>query len=186
MAQKTMNINLNNNTSVVIRRLRSGDNIRLQNFNKNLSKETRKLFSPHAYDNETVAKIIMRSESDEDRVYIAVDGETVVAYFFLWWFKTEFPVLGIGITDQYQGCGLGKKIMLLLLNDAKAADCNGVELTTVMDNEKALSLYEKVGFKRLGVVENLDGSGNIIKEWHLLYSLKPNIKPPDREHGPPV
>ena len=91
---------------IIFRRLKTGDDKILKNFHCNLSEYSRRLFTPHAYDNETITKVIARSERDDDLVYIAVDEEKVVAYFFLWWFKTSFPVLGIGISDAYQGQGL--------------------------------------------------------------------------------
>ena len=179
-------LNLKNGQSIVFRRLQAVDRELLQRFGRNLSDATRSLFSPHSYDDQTLEKVIARSESDEDRVYVAIDGEKIAAYCFLWWFDTKFPVLGIGIADEYQSLGLGKQLMSILIEDARNAGCDGVELTTVLSNERAFSLYERVGFKCLGTVENVAGDGRILKEWHMLYPFGPGAKPPQRKHEPPV
>ena len=179
-------LNLKNGQSIVFRRLQVGDRELLQGFDRSLSNDTRSLFSPHSYDDQTVEKIIARSESNEDRVYIAIDGGKIAAYCFLWWFNTKYPVLGIGVADKNQGLGLGKQLMSILIEDARNAGCDGVELTTVMSNERAFALYEKVGFKCLGVVENVSGDGRIVKEWDMLYPFSPIAKPPKRKHEPPV
>jgi ribosomal protein S18 acetylase RimI-like enzyme len=177
---------LKNGGEVSFRRLQKGDEGALRQFNETLNNDSRVSFSPHKYDEETLAKVIQRSESDEDRVYAAFDGERIIAYFFLWWFKTEFPVLGIGIADDFQGQGLGKQIMKHLIADAEKHDRYGVELTTMIENERAATLYEGIGFKRLNQVDNLAGDGRIMKEWHMFYPIKPDTQPPSRTHAPPV
>ncbi len=169
--------NLKNGTALAYRRLQTEDASQLQAFNRDLSKRSRDLFSPHSYSDETVAKIAARSQSDEDRAYIALDGEKIVAYFFLWWYQTSYPILGLGIADEYQGQGLGPQIMARLIEDGKQSGCDAIELTTALDNKRAFGIYEKVGFKCLGQVDNIDGDGRHIPEWHLFYPFKPNVTP---------
>ncbi len=178
---------LKDGRSVVYRKIRKGDEQALARFNDELSERSRSLFMPHSYDAETLAKVIERAENGNDLVYIVLDEEDrVIAYFFLWWVDTPFPVLGIGILDEYQGQGLGKQMMERLISDAKEAGCNGIELTTALDNKAAYSLYEKVGFKCLGQVDNVAGDGRVLKEWHMYYPIKPDVLPPPREHCAPV
>ena len=179
------NLNLINGQIVVYRQLCKGDEQILQEFDKDLSDKTRELFAPHSYDDETVAKIIARAESGEDLVYIAIDSEKVVAYFFLWWAKTEFPILGIGISDDFQGKGLGKQIIKILIDDGRNAGCTGIELTTLLYNKRAFTLYEKMGFELLGEVDNINSYG-IVREWHMFYPFRQGIVPPARKHEPPV
>ncbi|MBL4700724.1 MAG: GNAT family N-acetyltransferase, partial [Phycisphaeraceae bacterium] len=142
-------LTLKNGSTVAYRRLRAGDDLQLQTFNRNLAQLSREFFSPHAYDDQTVAKIIARAEKEEDRTYIVLDGEKIVAYFFLWWYQTRFPVLGIGIADEYQGLGMGSQLMAILIEDGKKSGCDAIELTTMLKNKKAFSVYEKVGFQCL-------------------------------------
>lgn len=179
-------INLKSGKTVTYRRLKSGDEEKLRAFDQSLSEKSRYLFSPHSYSDETLKKVIERSERDTDRVYVVIDDDRFIAYFFLWWFDTQFPVLGIGIADDYQGQGLGGKLMNILIEDAKQEGRDGVELTTALDNKKAKALYEKVGFECLGEVDNEAGDGRIIREYHMLYPITPGAKPPERQHAPPV
>ena len=76
--------------------------------------------------------------------------------------------------------------MYRLIEDAKAAGCAGVELTTALRNDRAFGLYEKVGFDCLGQVDNVTGDGRTVKEWHMFYPIKPGITPPPRRHCAPV
>ena len=176
---------IKNGASIEYRCLHKGDKKILQEFDKVLSDKTRELFAPHSYDDETVTKIIARAESGEDLVYIALDSGKVIAYFFLWWAKTEFPILGIGISDDYQGLGLGKQIIKILIDDGRKVGCVGIELTTLLYNKRAFALYEKMGFQLLGEVENINSYGTV-REWHMFYPFKQGIVPPARKHEPPV
>jgi len=186
MINRTELLKLKDGRTFPYRRVGKGDAGALRAFSCCLSKLTADLFMPHKYDDQTLAKVIERSEKDDDRVYVVCDGEKVIAYFFLWWYRTPFPVLGIGVDDDYHGLGLGKQLMQILLDDAVDAGCDGVELTTALTNKKAKSLYEKVGFRTLGVVDNYSGDGRLIREYHMVYPIKPDCKPPEREHKPPV
>ncbi len=171
---------------VLYRKLRSGDEEALARFNAGLSPRSRSRFLPHAYDRRTLERVIARAEAGRDLAYVALDGEQVIAYFFLWWYDTPFPVLGVGILDEYHRQGLGRQIVELLIAEAERAGCSAVELTTVLDNEPAYNLYTSVGFKCLGQVDNVAGDGRVVREWHMYYPLKRGAVPPPREHCSPV
>jgi len=178
---------LKNGGAVAYRRLKDGDQIRLKKFHNELSEKSQRLFTPHAYDDETLAKVVYRSVIDEDRVYIALDDkEVIVAYFFLWWYSSEFPVLGIGIADQFQGLGLGRQLIDILIEDGRTGRCSAIELTTMPNNEKAFALYQKLGFQYLGKVDNLAGDGSTLEELHMYYPIEAGVKIPERKHVAPV
>jgi ribosomal protein S18 acetylase RimI-like enzyme len=177
---------LKNGEVVAYRELRKGDEKALSAFNDELSERSRFLFMPHGYDADTLAKVIKRVEDGNDAAFVALDGTRIIAYWFLWWFDTDFPVLGIGILDEFHGRGLGGQLMRHLLKLAENKGCQAVELTTALDNKPGLALYEKVGFQRNGQVDNLSGDGRIIKEWHMFYPIKSGVVPPPREHCAPV
>lgn len=177
---------LKNGTVVSYRTLREDDEKKLSAFNDELSERSRDLFMPHGYDGETFAKVMIRVNNGDDIAFVAFDGERIVAYWFLWWFNTSFPVLGIGILDEFHGQGLGGQLMRHLIEAAKNGNCEAVELTTALDNIPGLALYEKIGFKRNGQVENLAGDGRVITEWLMFYPIKSGVVPPPREHCAPV
>ena len=177
---------LKNGGKLTYRRLDDRDQYKLKRFQKEMAKYAHGFFTPHASDDETINKVISRSMSDKDRVYIAFNREgVVVAYFFLWWYSSEFPVLGLGITPKYQGQGLGRQLIDILIEDARGNNCRAIELTTVLNNYRAFSLYQKLGFLYLGKVENLVGDGSVVEESHMYFPIEPEVKIPQRNHVTP-
>jgi RimJ/RimL family protein N-acetyltransferase len=183
---KDNTIVLKTGKTVSYRLLQRGDEKALQRFHEHLSKRSQELFTPHAYTNDVLQKIIQRTEEGTDRAYTLWDGIRCIAYFYLWWFNTDYPVLGIGIIDEFQGMGLGRRLINIMLEDAVRAGRAGVELTTELENARAKALYEAMGFKTLGVVENQNGDGRTNQEYHMFYPIKPGATPPERSFGPPV
>jgi len=169
-----------------IRLLASGDVDALQQFNAALSEQTRSRFLPHAYDSDTLARIIARAQSGIDRAYIALAGEVVVGYFFLWEIETPVPVLGLGLADAWQGRGLGRRFMEILIGDARIAGCSGIELTTLPENERAFALYRAMGFEHVGDADNVAGDGRVVRERVMFLPLVPGAQAPQRAFGPPV
>ena len=173
-------------TNVVIRPLLPGDEATLKEFNASLSEESRGRFLPHAYDDATLTRMIVRATQGIDRAFMAMEGDCPVGYCFLWDIADSVPVLGIGLTDAWQGRGLGRRLMTHLIDEARAAGCAGIELTTVPENERAFALYQKVGFTYLGDTDNSAGDGRVVRERMMFLPLKPGAQPPQRSFGPPV
>ena len=172
--------------TLVVRELCAGDVQALQQYHAGLSPETRAVFTPHAYDDATVARMIARAVDGTDLACVALAGREIVAYFFLWNMVDPVPSLGIGITDRYQHKGLGVQFMKMLIAGASAAKRDGVELTTVLTNARAFALYLKVGFQYVEDVDNIAGDGRVMRERWMFLPLKPGAKPIRREHRPPV
>jgi len=63
-------------------------------------------------------------------------------------------VLGIGITSEYRGRGIGTALMQATLEEAKAVGLTRLELTVREDNKHAIALYERLGFVHEGVKRN--------------------------------
>jgi ribosomal protein S18 acetylase RimI-like enzyme len=158
----------------------------LQRFNAGLSERTRSVFLPHAYDDETVRRYAARSEQAQDRAYLLYRGSEVVGYFFLWEFNKPVPILGLGLADTWQGQGLGEPMLRLPISDARTADRDAIELTTVPTNERALRLYQRVGFEEIGETDNIAGDGRIVRERRMFVALKPGARPRERSFKPPA
>ena len=171
---------------ITIRRLKPEHAAELVRFNDNLGEESRRLFLPHAYDPATIVTYIRRNADGKDISYVGVN-ETgqIVAYFFLWEIENDVPLLGIGITDSCQNRGLGHVLMNILRESAVRLDRSGIDLTTMLDNERAFHLYQSCGYTLIGEVPNLTGNGKIVTERRLFLPLKPDAVPPDRTFGPP-
>jgi len=169
-----------------IKKLSESDVHALIKFNENLSEKTRSQFLPHRYDEDTILQFVERNKKGIDLIYITLSDNKVVGYFFLWKFNTTFPILGIGIDDAYQGKGLGKKMMEVLIQDAKRYKKDGILLTTVLTNEAAYQLYLKMGFRYLGDIDNIAGDGRVVRERKMFLPLHENCgQPTDDDFEPP-
>jgi len=61
-------------------------------------------------------------------------------------------LLGIAILDGYRGLGLGQRMLGILLGRAKEIGVTLVELEVFANNERAIHLYRKRGFKVVGKI----------------------------------
>ncbi len=59
--------------------------------------------------------------------------------------------LGMGIVPAYRGQGLGCRLIETTLRAAREAGIERIELSVHSDNNRAIALYEKVGFVREGL-----------------------------------
>jgi ribosomal protein S18 acetylase RimI-like enzyme len=175
-----------NGRKLEVRRLTERLTPALQRFNAGLSEATRNVFLPHAYDDATMATYCTRNREGQDCSYLLCDGAAVVGYFFLWEIDQPVPLLGIGLADAWQAQGLGEPMMRLLIEDARAANRDAIELTTVLTNERAFRLYRRMGFEEIGEVDNVAGDGRIVRERRMFLALKPGVRPSERAFKPPA
>ena len=156
-------------------------------FDRKLSARSRGLFNPHSYTVESIRQLVKRQEGGQDAIFLARDGSgAVAAYLFLWYVDRPVALLGIGLADAYQGRGLGRQLLELLVAEGRRRGLDGLELTTAMDNDRAFALYQKLGFKHLGDVENVVGGGGVVVERAMFLPLKEGAKPMVGKHAPPV
>lgn len=59
---------------------------------------------------------------------------------------------GISVQKKFWGYGIGSCIMQAILETARQAGYEQLELDVVTDNKRAINLYEKYGFKILGTL----------------------------------
>lgn len=69
-------------------------------------------------------------------------------------FKTEdtMGIHQVGVLPSFQGQGIGKKLMMHLIEYAKIKQCKYV---TLQASQAGLSIYKKLGFKEIGSVYHL-------------------------------
>jgi ribosomal protein S18 acetylase RimI-like enzyme len=164
--------------TLTVRRLRPADREALCQFGGALSREMTARFLPHLYDEATLAPLLARSEAGDDLTLGVFQDARIVGYFFLHLFKHPFPLLGIGILDDFQGTGLGRQMMLLLIDEAVKNGNDGIDLTTLPTNDRAFNLYCSVGFRQIGFVENPLAGGGVTVERALRYIINPRAAAP--------
>jgi L-phenylalanine/L-methionine N-acetyltransferase len=59
---------------------------------------------------------------------------------------------GVGIDPKYAGKGLGTQMMQEIIDFGKTLGLLRIELSTATINDKAIHLYEKVGYQKEGVL----------------------------------
>lgn len=187
MKQNNETLSTSDGETIIISPLESEKDISgLIEFRNSVSEETQTNFAPHNYTPEVIRAYIERNKQGEDLIYLARAGERVIAYFFLWEFDQTVPVLGIGIRDDYQGRGLGKQMMRILIDDAKKAEKEGIALTVMPENSRAIRLYEAMGFYHSRDVENLQEGGKVLIVPEMFLPLREGAEAPIRKHEPPV
>ena len=86
--------------------------------------------------------------------------------------NTLFSIPGICVRDDYQGRGLGKKFMNYLIREAEKMGKKGLRLTVYKDNERAYSLYKKLGFREERIVIHMRlnfEEGDKVRQYQKFY-----------------
>lgn len=150
----------------------------------NLSEATRRVYGPHAFDQETADQICAELDSGQALRLLATLGsgeaEQIIGYFILVFGVHEgdrlrYERLGIAldgegdctlapsVADAYQSAGLGSVMMQHLCHIAR--DCGRQRMVmwggVRQDNPRAVHFYRKFGFEEKGAfyaggVDNYD------------------------------
>lgn len=109
-------------------------------------------FFDRADGNRRGALRFFEPEPEDAIRWMAVD-ETgrMVGYVFLWDVSRGVPWLGLAVADAYQGRRLGGRLLAHAHDYARVHSKGGILLTTHVANLRAQSLYERVGYERLGM-----------------------------------
>lgn len=83
------------------------------------------------------------------RIFVALDGDMVVGMVtgFTHFHPDkdeEFFVNELGVDDAYRRQGIGERLMIAILAEAKAMGCSDAWIGTERDNVPALALYRKL------------------------------------------
>ena len=141
-----------------IRLLKKDDKERVYNFFRKLGEEGSTFFN--------------RGNGNENRTYSFLDGnlpdhifwaavygegenEEIAGVVFLWRKDTGVPWLGIGISEEWKGRHLGRRLMTTAKEWALQNGAGGIMLTTAQDNFRGQGLYSRMGYEKIGTY--LDG-----------------------------
>ncbi len=146
---------------VIIRRIKSGDENALVEFYNGLSESSIRTFRPLGYKTTlNVCEDIVQDNSPEiDKKFdlVALHETRIVGWSFLWKIESGEPTFGLGIADDFQGKGLGSKLMDSVMKTARERGLKKVLLTVVKDNPVAWQIYERRGFVKYGEFVGEDG-----------------------------
>ncbi|WP_370076138.1 ribosomal protein S18-alanine N-acetyltransferase [Streptacidiphilus sp. MAP12-16] len=83
----------------------------------------------------------------------AADGR-ILGYAGLMAVAGSGDVQTIAVSREYWGTGLGPRLLTVLVRQAAAAGCEELLLEVRVDNPRAQRLYERFGFKPVGIRRN--------------------------------
>lgn len=88
-------------------------------------------------NNQAVGAVWYRLFDDFNKGYGYVDSNT--------------PELGIAVTKEVRGMGLGTLLMNKIINQAISEGYKSISLSVDLENSNAVHLYKKLGFEEYGV-----------------------------------
>ncbi|HOJ21841.1 MAG TPA: GNAT family N-acetyltransferase [Armatimonadota bacterium] len=144
-----------NGRELFVRPLRLTDTDRILSFMVSLSPESRRLFRPHPFNRDDAERAVRDAQTGRSSRFVLVDPQEdeIVGYAY---FSesgvgdTRVPMLGIAVADAYQNMGLGRLLMELLFEEARAQGKAGLQLTVYKENARAIHLYTALGFRIVG------------------------------------
>jgi len=146
----------------IILRVPSNDDVELlYGYGKEIEKEdTFILLNPDEpltmKDEKTYVKTLSKDILEKKKVaYLALDGEKMIGSCEvkrLLKRQGHVGVLGITILKEYRGDGIGKKLLLFVIEKArKNLGVSQIILNCFANNTVACGLYESVGFREYGL-----------------------------------
>jgi len=143
----------------VIKEIAEGDAPALQAFYNSLDPFGKEMFHPIGPVAELHAceKLVQDALSGGRYDLVIARGDEILGWAFVSDLEKDCPLLGIGISEERRGRGLGAKLMERLVESVRSRGNNGIELTVVRTNDRARRLYESFGFEICGEHEGTDG-----------------------------
>ncbi|MFJ6210438.1 GNAT family N-acetyltransferase [Lysinibacillus sp. NPDC092081] len=89
-------------------------------------------------ENHTVGAVWYRLFDDNNKSYGYIDGNT--------------PEIGMAVSKEVRGRGVGTLLMRKIIQQAKDEGYNTISLSVDLENDTAINMYQKLGFKDYEVV----------------------------------
>lgn len=86
--------------------------------------------------------------------YVAKDEKAVVGYMLYQTWGDELELHSIAVSPKRRRCGIARKMIEYMMDDARSRGVRNVFLQVRPSNEAARSLYTKFGFNVIGVRKN--------------------------------
>jgi len=103
---------------------------------------------------EYIKKVLEECEKDERVQILAEINKKIVGSCEIKKSKSEVNQhignLGVSVLKGYRGIGIGKKLLQTCMEKAKEIGIEIVTLDVYADNERAIKIYKKLGFKEFG------------------------------------
>ncbi len=118
----------------------------------------------------TKKMFLMELQQPGLRLSVVVKDKNVIAgYIFIHYIIDEIHIVNIAVAPEYQRCGIAQMILQNIIQAAAKAGYVRAHLEVRKSNLAAIALYQKLGFKIVGVRKNYYQAE---KEDALLMSLE--------------
>jgi ribosomal protein S18 acetylase RimI-like enzyme len=131
-------------------------------------------------DEQNWVKDVVKKVKEGKKVFLIVrDGKMVVgntSFEMLTFRKNHIARMGIAIRQGYRGAGLGKYLITEIMKLAKKQlkpTPKLFQLEVYENNEPAIALYKKMGFKIVGKIpKQIQYKGKLISEYIMIRPVK--------------
>jgi len=132
---------------IAIRRVEERDaHVLSQFFAENNRTDVTRYFHPFPLTSQVALEIANRLR--RDRFYMGSRGERVIAFCMLrgWEEGFEIPSFGLLVDYRYRGQGVGRIMTEFAISEARREGAPAIRLTVYASNDRAVRLYESLGF----------------------------------------
>jgi ribosomal protein S18 acetylase RimI-like enzyme len=126
-----------------------------------------------------IAQVVSNLTTEGNYTFGAFDGEELIGVVTLLQEKAEkiqhrANIYAMYVTPKKQGLGVGESLLTAAINKAKSIDgIEKINLSVVANNEPAIKLYTKLGFKVYGLEEKaMKLNGVYLDDEHRVLHLK--------------
>lgn len=92
---------------------------------------------------------------NENALYVvAADNDKVLGYAGAWCVFGEAEITNVCVDVNARRCGVGTRLMKYLIEMGRQRECDVYFLEVRESNDKAIALYERLGFKKIGTRKN--------------------------------
>ena len=132
-----------------IRLLTKDDIPTLNEFFSAMGGESRAFFNRHDGNRKMVLDYL--DNQPKEMIYWIAEIDNVMAgMLFLWDLDTSIPWLGIAVREEMRGKHIGRELIAYAQDYARENGMGGIQLTTHVANLRGQTLYEAMGFRKLG------------------------------------
>ena len=130
------------------------DHQRVEDFFAQMGGESRGFFNRGGGNEKTALSFFDDCPPDEIKntvYFMALDGERMAGYLFLWDTDKSIPWLGVAVAEDWKGRHLGRDLMKHADQYAMEHDKGGILLATSQANLRGQGLYMRYGYEHIGL-----------------------------------
>ncbi|MBR3660570.1 MAG: tRNA (adenosine(37)-N6)-threonylcarbamoyltransferase complex transferase subunit TsaD [Bacilli bacterium] len=125
--------------------------IKLELSNEDYIKELEEKFSD-IFLNNSIKSDFKNNPYTNYLIYLIDDK--IVGFLNYYFMYDRMEIVNFNVLDYFQNRHIGSSLLNKLMEEAQEKDVNNITLEVRVDNEKAIYLYEKYGFKKVNIRNN--------------------------------